>query len=270
MSILGDIVARTRADLARRYPVGLPDAVRRPAPNGRRPASFAAALRPRADGGLRVIAELKKASPSRGLIRADFQPRGLAVELAAAGAAALSVLTEEHYFQGSPQALREAVAAVQIPILRKDFIVQEVQLQEALDWGAAAVLLIAAALTPADYRRLYQAARAVGLEVLSEVHDRAELDLVLEAGAQIIGVNSRNLKTFATDLSGTADLLARIPAGFIRVAESGIRNGTDLRHLRSAGADAFLIGETLMRAPSPGAALRDLLAAAGAPEVVAP
>jgi indole-3-glycerol phosphate synthase len=210
-----------------------------------------------------VIAELKKASPSRGLIRADFRPRDLALELEAAGAAALSVLTEPHYFQGHPEVLRQAAGAVGIPLLRKDFIIHPVQLAEALDWGASAVLLIAAALTPDDYRRLYEAARASGLDVLSEVHSREELEVVLAAGAHIVGVNSRDLKTFRTDLAGTAELLAAIPAGVVRVAESGIRDGADLAGLRAAGADAFLIGETLMRAASPGDALRELLAAAG-------
>jgi indole-3-glycerol phosphate synthase len=213
-----------------------------------------------------VIAELKRASPSKGLIRADFQPRELAAELAEAGAAALSVLTEPHYFQGSPEALMEAACSVPLPLLRKDFIIHEVQLAEALEWGASAVLLIAAALSAEEYPRLYRAARAAGLDVLSEVHDQAELETVLAAGAQIVGVNSRDLKTFRTDLTGTAELISRIPAGTLRVAESGIRDGADLRRLMDAGADAFLIGETLMRAPSPGVALRALLAeAAGTP-----
>jgi indole-3-glycerol phosphate synthase len=150
--------------------------------------------------------------------------------------------------------------------LRKDFIIHEVQLAEALEWGASAVLLIAAALSAEEYPRLYRAARAAGLDVLSEVHDQAELETVLAAGAQIVGVNSRDLKTFRTDLTGTAELISRIPAGTLRVAESGIRDGADLRRLMDAGADAFLIGETLMRAPSPGVALRALLAeAAGTP-----
>jgi indole-3-glycerol phosphate synthase len=263
MTILADIVQRTRQDLERRYPDGLP--VRLPAPvSATRPRpSFAAALRRSPGQPVRVIAELKKASPSRGLIRADFRPRELALELAAAGAAALSVLTEPHFFQGHPDVLRCAAAAVGIPILRKDFIVHEVQLAEAVEWGASAVLLIAAALTPAEYGRLYGAAQGMGLDVLSEVHDRRELDIVLAGGADIIGVNSRDLKTFRTDFAGTAELLAAIPAGVLRVAESGIRDGADVRRLLAAGADAFLIGETLMRAPAPGDALRELLTATG-------
>ena len=263
MTILEQILQRTRADLAQRYPQGFPERLPTAATARPRP-SFAAALRHSATGPVRVIAELKKASPSKGLIRADFRPRELAVELAAAGAAALSVLTEPHYFQGHPDVLRAAAGAVSIPILRKDFIVHEVQLAEAWEWGASAVLLIAAALTPAEYRRLYQAARAIGLDVLSEVHSRDELDAVLTGGAQIVGVNSRDLKTFRTDLAATAELLAAIPAGVIRVAESGIRAAADLRRLQAAGADAFLIGETLMRAAAPGDALRELLAATGA------
>jgi indole-3-glycerol phosphate synthase len=262
MTLLEQIVERTRQDLAQRYPDGLPG------PRPVRPATrlrpaFAAALRRAPGGTVRVIAELKKASPSKGLIRADFRPRELAIELAAAGAAALSALTEPHYFQGHPEVLRSAVEAVSIPVLRKDFIVHAVQLEEAWEWGASAVLLIAAALTPADYRRLYQAARAIGLDVLSEVHNREELAVVLDGGAHIVGVNSRDLRTFRTDLAGTAELLAAIPAGLIRVAESGIRDGADIRRLQAAGADAFLIGESLMRAAAPGDALRELLAAAG-------
>jgi indole-3-glycerol phosphate synthase len=263
MSILEQIVQRTRADLAQRSPPGLPAEFPSVAAVRTRP-SFAAALRPRVGQVARVIAELKRASPSRGLIRAEFHPRELAMELAGAGAAALSVLTEPHFFQGSPEALRSAALAVSIPLLRKDFIVSEVQLSEAIEWGASAVLLIAAALTPAEYSRLYRAARSVGLDVLSEVHNQAELEMVLAAGAHIVGVNSRDLRTFHTDLAGTAELLSRIPAGIARVAESGIRDGRDIRRLMDAGADAFLIGETLMRAPSPGAALRALLADAAA------
>ena len=262
MSILQQIVKRTREDLAQRYPQGLPERLPTPAAAPRRP-SFAAALRRVPGGKVRVIAELKKASPSRGLIRADFHPRDLALELAAAGAAALSVLTDPHYFLGHPDTLRAAAEAVSIPILRKDFIVHEVQLAEALEWGASAVLLIAAALTPTDYQRLYQTARTMGLDVLSEVHTHEELEAVLAGGAQIVGVNSRDLKTFRTDLAGTAELLAAIPAGVIRVAESGIRDAADIGRLQAAGADAFLVGETLMRAASPGAVLRELLAAVG-------
>ncbi|NLF16575.1 MAG: indole-3-glycerol-phosphate synthase [Lentisphaerae bacterium] len=264
MSRLDDIVARTRADLAQRFPHGLPAGVAPAQPVVR--ASFADALRARPDGRPRVIAELKKASPSRGLIRADFRPAELAAALADGGAAALSVLTDEPHFQGSPSYLREAAAAVGLPILRKDFVVHEVQLVEAVDWGASAVLLIAAALTPSEFRRLHRAARAMGLDVLSEVHDAAELETVLAAGAEIVGVNSRDLRTFVTDLDAALGLLGRIPTGILRVAESGIRCGADLARLQSAGADAFLIGEALMRAAHPGEALRALLddaAAAG-------
>lgn len=259
MSILEQIVQRTRSDLERRFPRGLPD--RSPAlPAGLPRASLAAALQPRPGEPARVIAELKRASPSKGVIREAFVPRELSVELAGAGAAALSVLTEPHYFKGSPEALMEAACVVSIPLLRKDFIVHEVQLHEALAWGASAVLLIAAALTPKEYGRLYAAARALGLDVLSEVHDRAELETVLAAGAHMVGVNSRDLKTFRTDLAGTATLIASIPPGILRVAESGIRTGADMGELMAAGADAFLIGETLMRSASPGETLRRLLA----------
>lgn len=264
MGILEQILERTRADLERRLAQGEAPA----APTARttprvEPGRFAAALLPLPGRPPRVIAELKRASPSRGLIRPEFCPGELASELESAGAAALSVLTEPHFFKGSPENLRSAAGAVSIPVLRKDFIVHEVQLAEAAEWGASAVLLIAAALTPAEYGRLYRAARSAGLDVLSEVHDQAELEMVLAEGAQIVGVNSRNLRTFRTDLDLAAELLSRIPADVTRVAESGIRTGADLRRLRQAGADAFLVGESLMRAPSPGAALRELLAEAG-------
>jgi len=206
-----------------------------------------------------VIAELKKASPSKGLIRASFNPVELAQELQAAGAAALSVLTDEEFFQGSLGNLREASAAVSIPCLRKDFIVDEFQLVEARANAADAVLLIVAALTAEELPRLVAAGRACGLDVLCEVHGAQELTCALEAGCDLIGVNSRDLRTFKVDLE-TAFLLAdRFPKNVVRVAESGIHSAEDVARLRAAGYDAFLIGEALMRAERPGEALRELM-----------
>jgi indole-3-glycerol phosphate synthase len=208
-----------------------------------------------------VIAELKKASPSRGLIRAEFHPAELARELEAAGAAALSVLTDEEFFQGSLGNLREASAAVAIPCLRKDFILDEFQLLEARANSADAVLLIVAALSQSELKTLAAGARAQGLDVLCEVHDGVELDRALEAGFDLIGVNTRDLRTFKVDLQTAFDLAEKFPAGVVRVAESGIHSGEDVARLRAAGYDAFLIGESLMRAERPGEALRALLAA---------
>jgi len=205
-----------------------------------------------------VIAELKKASPSKGLIREDFHPVELARELEAAGAAALSVLTDEEFFQGSLENLRKASAVVSIPCLRKDFIVDEFQLVEARANSADAMLLIVAALTDAELRSLAAGARSHGLDVLCEVHDANELQRAIDAGCDLIGVNSRDLRTFQVDLQTAFSLAEKVPAGMVKVAESGIHSAEDVARLQEAGYDAFLVGESLMRAESPGAALRQL------------
>jgi len=211
-----------------------------------------------------VIAELKKASPSKGLIRASFDPVGLARELEAAGAAALSVLTDEEFFQGSLGNLREASAAVAIPCLRKDFIVDEFQLGEARANSADAVLLIVAALSQAELGSLARSARERGLDVLCEVHDADELKRALDAGCDLIGVNTRDLRTFEVSLDRAFEVADRFPKNVVRVAESGIRSSEDVARLRAAGYNAFLIGESLMRAASPGDALRSLLTVSSA------
>lgn len=211
------------------------------------------------NGHVAVIAELKKASPSRGLIREDFRPAELARELEGAGAACLSVLTDEEFFQGSLGNLREASAAVSIPCLRKDFIVDEFQLLEARANSADAVLLIVAALAPAELGSLAARARAYGLDVLCEVHDAIELQRAIDAGCELIGVNTRDLRTFKVILQTAFDLVEKFPAGVVKVAESGIHSADDIARLRVAGYDAFLVGESLMRAASPGAALKELL-----------
>jgi indole-3-glycerol phosphate synthase len=209
--------------------------------------------------GIAVIAELKKASPSKGMIRAEFRSAELAQELEAAGAAALSVLTDEEFFQGSLQNLREASEVVKIPCLRKDFIVDEFQLVEARANAADAVLLIVAALTREELGRLATRARARGLDVLCEVHDGRELQRAIDAGCDLIGANTRDLRTFKVDLETAFSLAEKFPVGVVRVAESGIHSPEDMKRLRAAGYDAFLIGESLMRAQSPGDALRELL-----------
>jgi indole-3-glycerol phosphate synthase len=229
------------------------------------PRGFKAALETHARRGPAIIAELKKASPSRGLIRADFDSRHLAQELEAAGAAALSVLTDEPFFQGSLRNLQEASAAVKLPCLRKDFMVDEFQILEARANAADAILLIVAALSQAELTALARKAREFGLDVLCEVHDEAELARALDAGCDLIGVNSRDLRTFQVDLETAFRLSEMMPKNLFRVAESGIHSGEDIARLRVAGYQAFLIGESLMKAESPGGALRRLLAEAKTP-----
>ncbi len=231
-----------------------------------RPRGWAAALRRRAEAGPAVIAEIKKASPSKGLIRADFDVEWIARRYHAGGAAALSVLTDEPFFQGSLRNLERASEAVPIPCLRKDFMVDEYQIAEARAHRADAILLIAAALSDAEMKRFSQTARGLKLDVLVEVHTAHELDRVLnalgETGADAIGVNNRDLKTFEVRLETSIELVERIPASVVRVAESGIGKPEDMTRLRAAGFDAFLIGESLMRQADPGAALAALLAGA--------
>ena len=227
------------------------------------PRGWAAALRRKALAGPAVIAEIKKASPSKGLIRAEFDVEWLAQRYEDGGATALSVLTDGPFFQGSLRNLALASAAVSLPCLRKDFTVDEYQILEARAHHGDAVLLIAAALTDAELKQFARTARSLALDVLVEVHTADELDRVLgalgETGADGIGVNNRNLKTFEVRLETSLELAERIPPGVVRVAESGIASPADLLRLRAAGFDAFLIGESLMRQPDPGAALAELL-----------
>jgi indole-3-glycerol phosphate synthase len=220
------------------------------------PRGFARALRQKAANGPAVIAELKKASPSKGLIRPDFDPAVLAASVARGGAAALSVLTEEHFFQGSLHNLEVASQSCNLPCLRKDFIVDEFQLLEARAHRADAILLIAAALSDQELRHLTAQAHALELDVLCEVHTAEELD------CDAVGVNNRDLKTFAVRLEVSLDLAARLPAAAVRVSESGIETAEDMNRLRAAGFHAFLIGESLMRKTDPGKALESMLLAA--------
>jgi len=206
-----------------------------------------------------VIAELKKASPSRGMIRENFSVDELAPMLEQAGASALSVLTEEDHFQGSLAYLRKASEITHLPCLRKDFIVDEFQIIEARAHRGDAILLIVAALTDAELTRFNRKAEEVGVDVLCEVHDEAELDRALNLGFKTIGVNNRNLRTFEVTLDTSMRLAERMPADLLRVAESGIRAHADIARLQSAGYKAFLIGESVMAQPHPGDALRALL-----------
>jgi len=225
------------------------------------PRGWASALRTRSASRPAVIAELKKASPSKGLIRADFDVAWLAGRYAAGGATVLSVLTDEPYFQGSLRNLELASAAVPLPCLRKDFTVDEYQIVEARAHKGDAILLIVAALTDAELLQFTRAAHALSLDVLCEVHTAAELDRALSIAEppDAIGVNNRDLRSFEVRLETSIELVERIPASVVRVAESGITTSADLARLRSAGFDAFLIGESLMRQPDPAVALQALL-----------
>lgn len=207
-----------------------------------------------------VIAEIKRASPSKGLLCADFHPPEIASRYQAGGAAALSVLTDERFFQGSLADLEAARAAVEIPALRKDFTLSEVHVVEAAAHGADAILLIAAILTAAEMKSLRELAAEFGMAALVEVHDAGELRIAIDSGAEILGVNNRNLHTFEVRLETSLELAGRMPSGAVLVSESGIHSAADVALLRSAGYRAFLVGEHLMKAPDPAAALQCLLA----------
>ena len=233
-------------DVALKLAVGKADA----------PRDFAGAL---SRAGFNVIAELKKASPSRGVIREDYAPADLAPKLENAGAAALSVLTEEEFFSGSLADLKTARKAVQIPVLRKDFIVDPWQVWETRAAGADAFLLIAAILSDETLRELLELGRSLGMEPLVEVHTREEVARAIAVGARIIGVNNRDLRNFNVRVETSLELVEAIPEECIAVSESGLRTHDDLARLRGAGFDAFLIGEHLMKEPDPAVPLRALI-----------
>ena len=207
-----------------------------------------------------MIAEVKKASPSKGVLREHFVPAEIAASYAEHGAACLSVLTDERFFQGSEAYLREARAACALPVIRKDFIVEDYQLFEARVMGADAVLLIAACLDDAQMADLEATAHALGLDVLVEVHDGEELERALKLKTPLLGINNRNLRTFDVTLDTTLGLLPRVPADRLLVTESGILSRADVQRMRAAKVNAFLVGEAFMRQPSPGAALAELFA----------
>ena len=222
---------------------------------------FVGALRARVDrGAAAVIAEIKRASPSKGLLRSDFDPAAIARSYAAGGAACLSVLTDATFFQGSADHLRAARAACALPILRKDFVVDPYQVFEARAMGADCILLIVAALETAQMLELERTAQALGLAVLAEVHDGAELERATRLATPLLGINNRNLRTFETTLDTTLHLLPRVPAGRLVIAESGILAAADVARMRASGVNAFLVGEAFMRAADPGAALTALFA----------
>jgi indole-3-glycerol phosphate synthase len=256
-TVLDRIVEARRAAIAHRQKAVPETALRFGAKHADPARDFAAAL---TRDSLNVIAELKKASPSRGLLRAEFDPPALAKSFEGAGAAALSVLTEEEFFQGDLKHMKVARAAVGLPVLRKDFIVDPWQVWEARATNADSFLLIVAALDDMRLAELLALGRELGMEPLVEVHTREELARALAAGARILGVNNRDLRTLEVRIETAYELVGAIPEECIAVAESGLRSHEDLKRLRAAGFDAFLIGEHLMLQPDPAAALRSLLA----------
>ena len=259
--ILARIVAAKRIEVAAGRALRDLASVRRDAESNGRARDFAVALQRRvATGETAVIAEIKKASPSKGVLRADFRPAEIAASYQQHGAAALSVLTDAQFFQGSAENLALARAASTLPALRKDFIVDSWQIHESRAIGADAVLLIAAVLDDAALRDFEAIALGLGMAVLVEVHDAAELDRALSLRTPLIGINNRNLRTFEVSLETTLALLPRIPEGRLVVTESGIVAPADVGRMRAAGVHAFLVGEAFMRAADPGAALACLVA----------
>ncbi len=263
-TILDKIVATKREEIARAKAAVPIEKLRDQLANAPTVRDFFGALKPARSvseglSAIRLIAEVKKASPSKGIIRADFDPVAIARTYEAAGASCLSVLTDEQYFQGSLDYLRQIRAAVGIPILRKDFILDTYQLVEARAAGADAVLLIAECLDDCNLRKFHNEAIDLGLTPLVEFYEPANLARVLEAGATLIGVNNRDLRTFTVDLDHTIRLRSQVPSDCLLVAESGIHTRADVLRLQEAGVGAMLVGESLMREPDIAAAVRRLL-----------
>ena len=255
MNILDTIVAEKRREVARLLPQA--GAVRQAIARRQDYRDFIGVLRSQA--GVALIAEVKKASPSAGVIRPDFDPVRIATAYEQAGAAVLSVLTDEQFFQGKLEYLRLIRESVRLPLLRKDFIIDELQLYEAVAGGADAVLLIAAILDDVQLRAYRQLAAHLKLAALVEIHDEPELARAVAAGAELIGINNRNLKTFQVDLGATEKLAAQIPPGTLIVAESGIHTRADVDRVAAAGVQAILVGESLMRSPDIAGKVKELI-----------
>jgi indole-3-glycerol phosphate synthase len=259
--ILNRIVATKREEIAAAQAVKPLAAVEAEAAAQPAPRDFVGAIRRKIGCGQpAVIAEIKRASPSKGVIRPDFRPAEIACSYAANGAACLSVLTDRNYFQGCPEYLQAARAACDLPVLRKDFMVDSYQVAEARAMGADCILLIAACLSLAEMQALEAQAHGYGMAVLVEVHDGAELDAALQLETPLVGINNRNLRTFEVTLDTTLGLLERIPEGRIVVTESGILAPADVALMRANAVQAFLVGEAFMRAPDPGVELARLFA----------
>jgi indole-3-glycerol phosphate synthase len=259
--ILQRILARKREEIADRTARVSADALREQCAAAVPTRGFVRALRSRVDaGGPAVIAEIKKASPSKGVLREDFDPAAIARSYARHGASCLSVLTDVDFFQGADEYLQAARSACDLPALRKDFMLDPYQVYEARVLGADCILLIVAALDDGQMRELNSLARELGMDVLVEVHDGAELERALGLEPDMIGINNRDLRTFDTRLETTLDLLPRIPEGCLVVTESGIHTKEDVQHMREHGVQTFLVGEAFMRAADPGARLAELFA----------
>jgi indole-3-glycerol phosphate synthase len=255
--ILDTIIENKRQEVDRAKAAASLEEVKRGIGRVRPPADFYKAIDH--GGGLRIIAEIKKASPSKGILRDDFDPVKIALSYAEGGASALSVLTDEKFFKGSLSYLTDIKKAVDIPLLRKDFIIDPYQVYEARLYGADALLLIVSALGQDELSELLGLTHSLGMNALVEVHDEEELERALDAGSRIIGINNRDLRTFDVDLGVSARLSRKMPAGIIAIAESGIGSGEDIKMLSKHGLHAFLIGETFMRAPDPGLELKNLI-----------
>ncbi|MBI2308734.1 MAG: indole-3-glycerol phosphate synthase TrpC [Rhodocyclales bacterium] len=260
--ILKKILATKREEVAAAVAVKSLATIRAEAAAQAFPRDFAGALKTKvAAGRPAVIAEIKKASPSKGVLRADFRPAEIAASYEKHGAACLSVLTDRQYFQGAPEYLQAARAACALPVLRKDFLVDPYQVYEARAMGADAILLIVSALSLGEMREFEAIALGLGMSVLVEVHDAAELDIALQLQTPLVGINNRNLRSFEVSLQTTLDLLQRIPADRLVVTESGILVPADVVLMRRHAVHAFLVGEAFMRAPEPGEALAALFPA---------
>lgn len=258
--ILAEILSHKRGEVAAAKAARPKGSIEAELAGAPAPRDFAGAVRERTDKGEpAVIAEIKRASPSKGLIREDFDACRHAVEYSEAGAACLSVLTDEKYFQGSLDHLREARTATELPLLRKDFMIDPYQIAESRLAGADCILLIVAALADTQLAELAACAAGLKLDVLVEVHDREELERALRLDCELIGINNRDLRNFHTSLDTTLELLPHVPAGRLLITESGIGGPGDMRMMMDRGVFGFLIGETFMRAPEPGAELRNML-----------